>query len=236
MSGFDLSPFLSRLLAPSSPSGCSPVCESIHEFAEAMGHAIDAKDRCTHFHSTQVAVLAQAVARFMGFSPLEAGCIHIAGHLHDIGKIGVPDAVLQKRGPLTEGEFAAIRRHPVIGHQIVSPITSLNGSTGIADMVLHHHERWDGRGYPHGLAGTAIPAGARVLAVADSFSAMTQQRPYRKGMGVRAALDEVEREAGSQFAPDVAEAFLRLAAPLLRDGAEPGASAFIERVERRFAG
>ncbi|TVM19308.1 HD family phosphohydrolase [Oceanidesulfovibrio indonesiensis] len=190
---------------------CSPLCHSIHQFAESLGNAMDAKDHCTQDHSEQVAVIAHCLALEVGFSPRRAGDIHIAGHLHDIGKIGLPDCILSKPGRLTEEEWAAVRRHPEIGAQIVAPVKALNGDSGIAAMILHHHERWDGGGYPHGLRARKIPPGARVLAVADALSAMVQDRPYRSGMSIELALDELRSAAGSQLDPDMVAAFLPLA-------------------------
>ncbi|QJT09736.1 HD-GYP domain-containing protein [Oceanidesulfovibrio marinus] len=190
---------------------CSPLCRSIHQFAESLGNAMDAKDHCTKDHSEQVAVVAYGLALELGFSPKRAGAIHIAGHLHDIGKIGLPDSILSKPGKLDEHEWAEVRRHPVIGAQIVAPVAALNGASGIAGMILHHHERWDGRGYPDGLDGRDIPAGARVLAVADSLSAMVQDRPYRPGMSMADALEELWHASGTQLDPSMVAAFLDMA-------------------------
>lgn len=190
---------------------CSPLCRSIHQFAESLGNAMDAKDHCTRDHSEQVAVVAYGLALELGISPTRAGAIHIAGHLHDIGKIGLPDSILSKPGKLDEHEWAEVRRHPVIGAQIVAPVAALNGASGIAGMILHHHERWDGRGYPDGLEGENIPAGARVLAVADSLSAMVQDRPYRPGMSMADALEELWHAAGTQLDPRMVAAFLDMA-------------------------
>jgi HD-GYP domain-containing protein (c-di-GMP phosphodiesterase class II) len=180
-----------------------PGWQQLHQFAESLSNAIDAKDHCTRLHSQQVATLAHALALETGLAPDQAEAVHIAGHLHDIGKIGVPDNILKKAGPLTAEEWESVRRHPEIGAQIVRPVKALNGNSGIADMILHHHERWDGKGYPRGLAGTAIPLGARILAVADAFSAMVQDRPYRPGMNFSAAIGELRRAAGSQLDPEV---------------------------------
>ena len=173
----------------------------LHEFAESLGNAIDAKDHYTRLHSEQVANLAHAIAQQMSLPARLSEAIHIAGHLHDIGKIGVPDYILQKTTPLTDQEWELVRQHPRIGAQIVTPVQALNGASGIAKMILHHHERWDGRGYPHGLAGLQIPLGARILAVADALSAMIQDRPYRTGMSFPAATAELRRVAGSQPGP-----------------------------------
>ncbi|MBZ2172333.1 HD-GYP domain-containing protein [Nitratidesulfovibrio sp. SRB-5] len=179
----------------------------LHQFAESLGNAIDAKDTHTRSHSEEVALAAFLLARAMGFSPADADRVHVAGHLHDIGKIGVPDAVLLKAGTLTPEEWEHMRAHPVIGARIVSPVADL-ADEGVASMILHHHERWDGRGYPHGLSGDAIPLGARIIALADSLSAMLQHRPYRPAMRFEQAEEELLRCSGSQFDPAVVRAFV----------------------------
>ena len=198
---------------PGFAAAHGPGWEQLHQFAESLSNAIDAKDHCTRLHSQQVATLAHALALETGMPPDGAEAVHIAGHLHDIGKIGVPDDVLRKTGPLTEAEWELVRQHPRIGEQIVRPVKALNGASGIADMILYHHERWDGRGYPHGLRGREIPRGARILAVADAFSAMVQDRPYRPGMSFAQAMAELRCAAGSQLDPEVVAACLRLLAP-----------------------
>ena len=137
---------------------------------------IDAKDHFTRQHSEEVAVVAHALALGLGLPPCLADHIHIAGHLHDIGKIGIPDAVLQKPGNLTDAEWELVRLHPQMGADIIRPVNFLAAS-GVVEMVYYHHERWDGKGYPEGLAGDRIPLGSRIIAVADTLSAMLQDRP-----------------------------------------------------------
>ncbi|HCG04736.1 MAG TPA: HD-GYP domain-containing protein [Desulfovibrio sp.] len=181
----------------------------LHQFAESLGNAIDAKDAHTRSHSEEVALAAFLLARAMGLSPADADRVHVAGHLHDIGKIGVPDAVLLKAGTLTPQEWEHMRAHPVIGARIVSPVADL-ADEGVAAMILHHHERWDGRGYPNGLRGEAIPLGARIIALADSLSAMLQHRPYRPAMRFDEAEAELLRCSGSQFDPAVVRAFVNV--------------------------
>ncbi|WP_338325284.1 HD-GYP domain-containing protein [Pseudodesulfovibrio senegalensis] len=183
---------------------------TVHQLAESLGNAIDAKDHCTRSHSEEVAVITQAIGLQMGLSPRSADILHIAGHLHDIGKIGIPDSILKKRGPLTDEEFAVIKQHPAMGAAIIEPVTCLSGKNGIMKMVLHHHERFDGRGYPDGLAGEDIPLGARVIAVADSLSAMLQDRPYRRARDYENAVAEIERCAGTQFDPRIVSAFMEV--------------------------
>lgn len=203
--------YLDRRRGDASSPPCSSTCGSIHQFAQSLGNAIDAKDCHTRQHSEQVAVLAFALALECGASRAEACDIHIAGHLHDLGKIAVPDHILCKPGPLSSAEWAVMMRHPEVGAQIVAPVKALNERNGIASMILHHHERFDGKGYPHGLAGRRIPLGARVLTVADSVSAMMQDRPYRSGSALGEVIREVEAMAGAQFDPVVAASFLSLA-------------------------
>ncbi len=195
---------------PSFSGICGPhdaVSRSIHQFAESLGNAIDAKDTHTRCHSEEVAVIAQALGQRLGLRRREVDILHIAGHLHDIGKIGVPDHVLYKQGPLTDKEWACVRMHPIIGANIVSPVRDFSDMTGIRAMILHHHERYDGTGYPYGLAGSAIPVGARIISVADALSAMLQNRPYRPPMVFSCALEEICAGSGTQFDPVVVEAF-----------------------------
>ncbi len=144
-------------------------------------------------------------AEFLGLSPEECELIHIAGHLHDIGKIGVPDYVLLKSGALTNDEFTKIKEHTTTGYNIVKNIPGLEE---ISKIVLHHHEHYDGKGYPQMLAGNQIPLGARILAVADSYDAMTTNRPYREKMSHFEALERIEAVRGTQFDPVITDAFL----------------------------
>ena len=173
----------------------------------AMSGALDAKDRYTRGHSDRVAYMSAEIARAIGFSDEEVERVRIAGIVHDVGKIGVPESVLCKPGRLTDDEFEMIKKHPEIGHQI------LEGIPGLKDIlpgVLYHHERYDGKGYPHGLAGDDIPLLARIMAVADTFDAMSSNRAYRSKMPREVVLAEIAKCAGSQFDPRVAEAFLGL--------------------------
>lgn len=181
-------------------------CSSLHEFAESLGNTVDAKDADTYNHSQEVAEVAQLLAYAMGMTAEEVEKVHIAGHLHDIGKIGIPDSVLKKEGRLNDAEWLWMRRHPEIGAKILSPVKAFNGEGGITDIILCHHERYDGGGYPQGLKGDAIPRGARIIAVADTLSALLQNRPYRKGTGFDAAIAEIVRCSGSQFDPLVVAA------------------------------
>jgi len=191
--------------------------ESVHLYLEqqstvmgmlrALTASLDAKDRYTRGHSERVALLGRELALGLGMSDHDAQRIHVAGILHDIGKIGVPDHVLGKPARLTDDEFAMIKRHPRIGHDILKGIPAV---TDVLPGVLYHHERFDGRGYPEGLAGVEIPAMARVLALADTFDSMSSNRAYRHARTREEVLAEIRCCAGAQFDPDMAAAFLEL--------------------------
>jgi putative nucleotidyltransferase with HDIG domain len=171
----------------------------------SLSAAIEARDPYTRGHSLRVTALAEGVARWLGWTESRIETLRIGGALHDIGKLTVPASILSKPGPLTPDELDTIRTHPAAGARLIEPIHSVRPAL---PYVLHHHERWDGGGYPHGLHGSAIPVEARVLSVADAFDAMTSGRPYRDALSEPDALLEVERCAGSQFDPELARAFL----------------------------
>ena len=173
---------------------------------ESLVTALEAKDTYTFGHSSQVSTFAVAIAKEFNFSEQELFNIRIAALLHDIGKIGIPDQILHKDGKPSDEEWLTIQQHPTIGAKILSGIPALSLVTG---MVLHHHARWDGRGYPENLAREEIPFGARIIAVADSFQAMISDRPYRKGMEESVAVAEIRRCSGTQYDPAVVESFLR---------------------------
>jgi diguanylate cyclase (GGDEF)-like protein len=183
--------------------------------AASLAKAVDARDAYTGSHSERVADLAARVAGRLGLSHDEVELTRLAGRLHDLGKLAVPEDILRKAGLLTDEERVIVERHPQIGFRMLESL----GVDPVAQWVLHHHERWDGAGYPDGLARADIPLGARILFVADAFDAMTSQRSYRAQLSGEAALAELERCAGSQFDPAVVAA---LAAEL---GLVPGASA-----------
>lgn len=178
----------------------------LHQFSHSLGAAIDARDSHTWSHSEDVSDVSSLIAKTMGFTLEQVNYINIAGHLHDIGKIGIPDEVLFKSGKLTEEEMNIMRLHPLIGARILGSVQIFNTS-GITMMVRHHHERFDGKGYPDKLCAEKIPLGSRVLAVADSLSAMIQDRPYRSGRSFGAAVREILNCAGTQFDPMVVSAF-----------------------------
>jgi hypothetical protein len=173
----------------------------------ALTSAIDAKDPCTCGHSDRVARVAVRLAETLGCDAKMIETIYLAGQLHDIGKIGVDDSVLRKPGTLSEAEYEHIKQHSQIGHHILHDLAKLEN---VLPVVLHHHEAWDGNGYPHQLDAEQIPLAARIVAVADAFDAMSSDRPYRKGMP-NAEVDQVLRDgAGRQWDPAVIDAFFRV--------------------------
>lgn len=173
----------------------------------ALTSAIDAKDRYTSGHSERVAHLASRLAEAAGLDQATIERVHISGLVHDVGKIGVPETVLCKTGRLTDEEFDIIKTHPEIGRNILKDIPQLDD---VLPAVMHHHERWDGRGYPHGIAGEAIPFFARLVGLADAFDAMSSTRTYRAALPRAQVIDEIHRCAGAQFDPDLAPKFIAL--------------------------
>jgi HD-GYP domain-containing protein (c-di-GMP phosphodiesterase class II) len=174
---------------------------------QSLTAAVDAKDSYTRGHSERVGMLARQMAEALGFEPELVHKYYVAGLLHDVGKIGIPESVLGKTGKLTESEFDIIKKHPEIGYRILNGIPSLDF---ILPGVLHHHERWDGHGYPHRIAGENIPFIARVLAVCDSFDAMNSRRSYRDNLPRAQTIAELHRVAGAQFDAALVPVFLNL--------------------------
>jgi putative nucleotidyltransferase with HDIG domain len=173
----------------------------------ALVAALDAREHETSDHSQRVVRYTMAIARVLGVGERELAEIGRGALLHDIGKIGVPDAILLKPGPLTSNEWSEMRKHPEMGFQMIRGIPFLNTP---AQIVLSHQERFDGGGYPRGLRGEEIPIGARIFAVADTFDAITSDRPYRRGVGFASAREEIARCARTQFDPQCSDAFLSL--------------------------
>jgi putative nucleotidyltransferase with HDIG domain len=171
---------------------------------QALSQTIDARDPHTRGHSVQVCQYALAIGAELGFSPHRLERLEIAALLHDIGKIGVEAFILSKPAPLGELEMAAIRLHPLLGVRILESIEQL---ADIIPIIRHHHERYDAGGYPDGLRGDQIPLEARILTVADSFDAMSSNRPYRKALSPQEAIQELREKAGTQFDPQIVEAF-----------------------------
>jgi HD-GYP domain-containing protein (c-di-GMP phosphodiesterase class II) len=179
------------------------ICQSLL----GLANALEAKDPYTRGHSERVGTWSRRLGMVLGLNGDEVETVTQAGLLHDIGKIGVPEIVLRKRGGLAAEEWALMRQHPLIGAQIVAPFDFFAGG---ALVIRHHHERWDGTGYPDGIAGTAIPLGARIVAVADVFDALTSDRPYRAALSRDAALAYLAAEAGYTLDGDVVAAMLGL--------------------------
>jgi diguanylate cyclase (GGDEF)-like protein len=173
---------------------------------EALAAAVDAKDPYTRGHSQRVSIYAEVIARALGWAEADVARVRLAGQLHDVGKIGVPDAVLSKPTALSAEEYAAIKEHPAIGERMLASVPFLRE---ILPAVRHHHERWDGGGYPDGLAGLAIAEDARILTVADCFDAMTSSRTYRSALPLHEARRRVREGSGTQFDPRIAAAFDR---------------------------
>jgi len=172
----------------------------------SLAYALEAKDAYTSGHSQRVAELSAAIAKELNLPQDKINNLKLAGLVHDIGKIGINESVLNKPGRLTDGEFEQVRRHPEIGEHILIPIVD---TAEILESVRNHHERYDGRGYPDALSKEQIPLGARILAVSDAYEAMTSKRPYRGKMSHEDAREEIKRGRGTQFDPEIADAFLK---------------------------
>lgn len=174
---------------------------------EALAAAVEVRDLATGRHLHRVGEIARRLLEVLDHELAQNEEVQYGFMLHDVGKIGIPDAVLNKTGPLDDGEWEVMRRHPEMGVKIVQPI---GFSTAATDVILHHHERWDGTGYPLRLRGDEIPLAARTFAVADSYDAMTSDRPYRAALDHKRAVAAIAAGAGSQYDPDVAQAFIDL--------------------------
>ncbi len=176
-----------------------------HDLIDGIVAAMEARDIYTLNHSARVAEITEKLCFFMNLSNEFTTVFHIAAHLHDLGKIGIDDIVLHKESHLNDEEWSKMREHPVIGYNILMRIDSF---TDIAQIVRHHHERWDGKGYPDGFKKEDIPIGARIISVADSIDAMMSDRAYRKGMKPDFCRTEIERNSGIMYDPSVAAAAL----------------------------
>lgn len=174
---------------------------------QAINSAIDVNGSFTNGHASRVATYAVKIGTGFGMAPAELERLRDAALLHDIGKIWIPDYVLHKEGPLSRDELEVVRAHPVLGAEILSSAASLHDRI---PAVLHHHERFDGTGYPHGLRGAEIPVEARILSLADAFDAMTSDRPFRSALVLREAIEEIYCCTGTQFDPKVVEAFMNV--------------------------
>lgn len=198
--------------------------DSYESTLQALSRALDTRDAETEEHSQRVRRYTELIGRHFGLPEEEIAHLSRGALLHDIGKIGVPDAILLKPSSLTAEEVETMRKHPIIGHDMIAHIPFLERA---ADIVLHHHESFDGSGYPSGLAGDEIPLGARIFAVVDTLDAMTSDRPYRHARSFAEALSEIKREQGRQFDPHIVDTLLSLSVEELiqcRDGIVPETS------------
>jgi putative two-component system response regulator len=197
--------------------------EAAHAVVMALANAVEAKDAPTEHHCQRLAHLATRMSMRLGLPSAELDAIASGALLHDVGKIGVPEAILTKPGPLDEDEWAIMRRHPEMGERICAPLAAF---AVFGPIIRHHHERWDGGGYPDGLRHTAIPIGARVVALVDAFDAMTHDRVYRSARSVADALGEISRLAGRQFDPGPAPVLIEEASrgplPIPGSSSTPG--------------
>jgi putative two-component system response regulator len=194
----------------------------------ALTSSIDAKDPYTSGHSHRVAILSRRLAERSGFDSARADRIYMAGLLHDVGKIGVPESVLCKPGRLTDDEYRIIKEHPAIGAKIIGGVRQLSD---LAVGVLTHHERPDGRGYPQGLKGDQMPVEGRIIGLADCFDAMTTDRTYRAALPLEAVVEEIRKNAGTQFDARLAEKFLAMdLASVLVELREPQAHSLPENM------
>lgn len=178
---------------------------AFHEIIGCITGALEERDYYAEGHSQRVSDMVLAIAKRMGFSENETMLYHFSAHLHDIGKIGIPDAILRKNGKLTDAEFAVIKKHPEIGARILRKAPAF---TDIAEIVLHHHERFDGLGYPDGISGYTIPLGSRLIAVCDSIDAMMTTRSYRKAFTEEYCYEEIKNCSGTRYDPDVVDVVL----------------------------
>jgi HD-GYP domain-containing protein (c-di-GMP phosphodiesterase class II) len=166
--------------------------------------AIDRRDSYTRFHSDHATRMAIRLGTELGLPDEMMQALAIGGPIHDLGKIVVPDEILRKPGPLTVDERRAMEEHPVMGAAITAAVTDLDS---VVNLVRHHHERYDGEGYPGRLKGKEVPLATRLFSIADAYSAMTTDRPYRKGLTLEMAVEEIRRGGGTQFDPELADAF-----------------------------
>ena len=178
-----------------------------HDIIECLVAALEAKDFYTSGHSFRVAAMSCDLAKKIGLHDIDLENVQIAAHLHDIGKIGIPEQILTKKGKLSSYEYSQMQKHPQIGYDILSKSQNLQK---IARIVLGHHERWDGEGYPNKLKGKSTPVGARIIAICDAIDAMTSKRPYRQTLSFDACQQEIIKNIGTQFDPVLVEATTNL--------------------------
>lgn len=203
---YDQGELLARVRAALRTKAAIDRLEDAQAVLVALANAVEAKDPSTEHHCNRLAGLALGLARLLAVDDDMAEAIGYGAALHDVGKIGIPEVILRKPGPLSEEEWVQMRRHSAIGAAIVAP---LRLGRIVGPIVRAHHERWDGGGYPDGLRREEIPVGARIIAVVDAYDAMTHDRPYRRGRAPEEALSELQRERGRQFDPELVELLVR---------------------------
>jgi putative nucleotidyltransferase with HDIG domain len=181
----------------------TPVVETM----TSLANAVDAKDQYTHGHSRKVSTYAALIAQAAGLKPIEVEEVRLGGLLHDVGKVGIPEEILNKAGPLDADEWETMKSHAVLGWRILDPLLALRN---VREMVKHHHEFFDGSGYPDQIERERIPLGARIIAVADAYDTITSPRVYKKARPAAAALTEIERCAGAQFDPELVRLFIEV--------------------------
>jgi putative two-component system response regulator len=181
--------------------------EAAHQVIATLAREMNARDTDIQQHTERIGTFANELGRRVGLSAADLHAVAYSILLHDLGRIGISESILLKQGPLNRDELEAVRRHVEIGERIAAP---LPGAERFGPIIRHHHERWDGSGYPDGLAGTAIPVGARIIGIVDAFDAMTQYRPYREARSISEAVAEMRVERGRQFDPDLVDEFVRV--------------------------
>jgi putative two-component system response regulator len=215
---FDIEELLTRVRSLLRTKRLTDHLVSAEAVLVSLSRTVEARDHYTERHLHRVADRAAAVASRMGMEEQAVEGVRLGGLLHDLGKIAVPDRVLHKPGPLDRQEFDLVRQHPEVGAEILRPLRAFEGPE---PAVLHHHENFDGTGYPYGLKGSEIPLAARVVAVADAFDAMTSDRPYRAAIPVMEAFERLDSDDGQQWDRDVVDAFLALYSGTVRTAEIP---------------
>ena len=198
-------PARSRVSRRRYRSSLLPESNSNYQIINTLINTLFEKNPREELHSERVAELCLVIGKSLGFSSQQLHELKLTGLLHDIGKIAVDEAILNRPACLNEGEWKSVQRHPTVGYRLLN---SVPGMSSIVASVFAHHERWDGTGYPRGLKGEEIPLNARIVAVADAYDAMVSFRPYRKNLTQEQALDELQRKAATQFDPRIIEAFV----------------------------
>ena len=214
---------------PSVPTTAASA-ERLHQTLQSLVRTVNDHDTYTGGHSCRVATMSGDVARILGFPKSEIAFMQQAGLVHDIGKIGIPDQLLNKSGPLSADERYLVRLHPILGASILS---RMPGMDRLVPIVLHHHECWDGSGYPSGVAGVEVPIESRIILVVDAFDAMTSHRPYGRVLGTEQALQELRKHAGTQFDPRIVEVVHEAyRSGLLDEPRRSSAAVYLDKVAR----